>query len=780
MLMLFSMHLFSQPQGQTIRGTVADADSRETLPGASVILINSNPLKGTTTDMDGNFRLERIPPGKHHIKVSYVGYKEVIIPEINVISGKETILSIELVQQVIRMKGVEVSASRHDREKSVNTMTTISARKLNMDDATRYAGGFNDASRMVSNFAGVSTVEGDGVNDIIIRGNSPRGLLWRLEGIEIPNPNHFSDGQGSTGGAMSVITSNTLGTSDFLTAAFPAEYGNAYSGVMDLFLRKGNDEKTEFAFQLGVVGTEFSAEGPLNRKNRSSFLVNYRYSTFGLLSNMKMIDLGDNNLPPVFQDLVINLSLPAAKAGNFNFFAVAGNSTTGTEPVKDSIRWTGREGRFFEVEDHRMGVAGVKHFYQFSDRKTSLKTIVSWSFLQDKWRSGLLDKQYREVEEYSDDFSYPSLKGSVVLNSKLNTRNTVRTGLIINRLGFHMFMVHDTDEGYDTAIDRDGVTNSVQGFVQWKHRFSDHAEATAGIHLLHFRMNEETSVEPRLGLRWSLSPRSSFSAGIGWHSRMEAIPVYTAMISMDGMNPVEANRNLKLGKAIHTVAGFDHSFSPDWRLKAELYFQYLYHVPVDARDSSNISSLNYLFGVPDAFLNNRGEGRNYGIEATIEKFYTGDYYMLLTISLFDSRYRAMDGVWHNTVFNGNYVGNILLGKDFSIGSNKQHIIGLNLKCFLRGGNRIPPILREASLLEHDVVYDYSRIYEERLPGFFRTDLGAYLRINKSRYSYILSLDLQNITNRKNTIGYTYSPSLQDIVPEEGMGIIPVLNFRLEF
>ncbi len=778
-MVLLSMNLFSQQQYQTIRGRVVDADSRESLPGAAVVLLQSEPLKGTTTDINGQFRLERIPPGRHSLRVSFMGYKEALIPEITVITGKETILDIALVQSVIQMQGVEISASQQDKDKALNTMASISARKINMDDATRYAGGFNDAARMVSNFAGVATIDGDGVNDIIIRGNSPRGLLWRLEGIEIPNPNHFTDGQGSTGGAMSVITSNVLATSDFLTAAFPAEFGNAYSGVMDLYLRKGNDEKYEYAFQLGLVGTEMSVEGPLCRKAGSSFLVNYRYSTFGLLSRMKMVDLGDNNLPPVFQDLVVKLTLPSARAGIFSLFAVAGHSTTGTDPVKDSIHWIGREGRFFETEDHRMGTAGLKHVFPFADKKTTLKTTIAATFLQDQWESGILDTRYNPFTEYSDDFSYPALKGSLVLNSKRNAKNTVGAGLIINHQFYHMFLKRFNGSQYDTTVDTEGSTSSVQVYSQWKHRFSDATEASAGIHILHFAMNGETSLEPRLGMKWNVNRRSAISAGIGLHSRMEAIPVYTALVKTDGAQ-VQANRKLGLGKAMHAVLGFDHSLAHDWRFKTEVYYQFLYRVPVEDRDSSNISSLNYLYGVPEAKLNNRGKGRNLGIEATIEKFYTGDYYLLLTLSLFDSRYKAMDQVWHNTAFNGNYVVNILLGKDFKLGRNKQHLFGLNMKCFMRGGNRIPPIDHEQSRLEQEVIYDYSRIYEDRLPDFFRNDLGCYLRINRKHLSYIITLDIQNITGRQNTIGYAYSRATQDVVPEEGMGLLPILNFRMEF
>ncbi|MHC1706810.1 MAG: carboxypeptidase-like regulatory domain-containing protein [Bacteroidales bacterium] len=774
-------HGFSQDYSQTIKGKVIDRDSKEALIGASVVILNTDPLYGTITDVNGNFRLEKVKTGRQSLQIKYIGYKDLILPEINVTTGKEIVLNIELTQSVIQVRGVQISASQQDRDKSLNTMATISSRKLNMEDAQRYAGGFNDAARMVSSFAGVSAVEADGVNDIIIRGNSPRGLLWRLEGIEIPNPNHFTDGQGGSGGAFSVITSNVLSNSDFLTGAFPAEYGNAYSGIMDLYLRKGNEEKREYAFQLSVVGTEISMEGPFSKSSKASYLLNYRYSTFGLLSQMKLIDLGDNNLPPVFQDLTLNVSLPTKKAGNFNFFMVGGKSTTGTDPVKDSSQWVKREGRFFETEDHAMAFTGIKHFYLFPGNKTYLKTLVGATFQGDQWKSGLLNQDYSKFTEYHDDFRYPSLRGSMVLNSKLSAKNVIRAGVIFSGMQYNMFMKeYDYDEmKYDTLVDKVGNTNMLQSFVHWKHRISDGLEVNSGLHFLTYALTGRSSLEPRLGVRWTIDRKSTLNAGIGLHSRTEAIPVYLAMVPGDNGILSPANDKLGFAKATHYVAGYDYSISDEWRLKAEVYYQNLFDIPVEDKANSTISALNYIYGIPDIHLVNQGKGYNYGAEFTLEKFYTSDFYLLATLSVFDSRFRANDGKWHNTVFNSRYVANFLTGRDFKLGKNKQNILGVNLKGFLRGGYRISPVDRAASLAAHDIIYDEEHIYSDQLPAFSRIDLGSYLRINKNRYSYIVSIDIQNITNRKNVMGYEYSDKVNDIVETESMGIVPIINFRIE-
>lgn len=781
LFLVFATPVFSQEYSQTIKGKVIDRDSKETLIGANIILLNSNPLIGTITDVNGNFRLDKVKAGRHSIKVSYIGYKDITLPEISVNTGKEMVLIIELTQSVTQVKGVQIVASQQDKDKSLNTMATISSRKINMEDAQRYAGGFNDAARMVSSFAGVSAVEGDGVNDIIIRGNSPRGMQWRLEGIEIPNPNHFTDGQGGTGGAFSVITSNVLSTSDFLTGAFPAEYGNAYSGIMDLNLRKGNDEKREYAFQFSVVGTEVSLEGPFSKNSRASYLVNYRYSTFGLLSKMKLIDLGNNNRPPVFQDLAVNVSLPTRKAGAFNLFLIGGQSTTGTDPVQDSSQWVKREGRFFEIEDHAMAFAGIKHFYLFPDKKTYVKTIVAASFQGDQWNSGVLNNEYVKFNEYRDDFRYPSIRSSVILNSKLNAKNVIRGGFIYSKQFYNMFMrEYMADEmRYDTLVNNNGQCNMFQSFIQWKHRITDDLEVNTGLHYLSFALNNHSSMEPRVGLKWSVNSRSSVNAGVGLHSRTEAIPVYLALIPQADGTFSAVNNRLDFARAMHYVIGYDYSISSDWRIKAEAYYQSLYNVPVENAADSKKSALNYVVGIPDISLVNKGKGYNYGLEFTLEKFYTSNYYCLATVSVFDSRFRANDGKWYNTAFNSGYVTNLLAGRDFKFGKNKQNVYGLNIKGFLRGGYRISPIDREKSLAKHDIVFNETNIYSNQLPAFSRIDFGTYFRINKNKYSYIISVDVQNITNRKNILGYEYSDKVNDIVAVEGLGIVPILNFRIE-
>jgi hypothetical protein len=778
---LFSNITNSQSYTQSVTGRVTDKESKEPLPCATVVLEGVEGV-GTVTNAEGYFRLTKVPVGRQSIRISFMGYDEVVFPEVMVTSGKEVVLDAGLTERLSEIEEVSVVASRQNKDKALNSMATISTRKLNMDDAGRYAGGFYDASRMVSAFAGVAAVEGDGVNDIVIRGNSSRGLQWKLEGIEIPNPNHFTDGQGATGGAISIISSNMLSTSDFYSGAFPAEYGNATSGIMDLNLRTGNPQKREYGVQVGVVGTAVTLEGGFSKKSKASYLLNYRYSTFGLLAQMNLINLGNNNLPPVFQDLTANINLPTNKAGTFSLFAVGGVSNTGTDPEKEPGERVTWDDQFYEREDHQMLVAGLKHFYLFGDKKTSLKTVLAYTTQGDKWEDGIFDQQNIKNIRLSSNIAYPSLRVSATINSKLNARQTIRAGVVANKLYYDMFnrRFDMETQRFDTTLNQKGNSEMMESFFQWKYRISEKLEFNAGAHFIYFGLNSKTSFEPRVGLKFSPTANQSFSFGFGIHSRTEAISTYMVLIPDSNDSWIAPNKNLGFTKSAQWILGYDYAFAKNWRAKIETYYQHLYNVPVSSDPNSLFSSVNFGYGIPNVAAVNTGIACNYGIELTLEKFFTDNYYLLSTLSLFDSKYRANTGDWYNTTYNSRYVVNLLAGKDFKMGRDKQNVWGVNTKMVLRGGFCIPPVDEVASRRDQTVRYDETRMNEARLPDFFRVDAGTYIRINREKYAYIISADIQNVTNRMNTMGYSFSSERNRVVPEEGMGLIPILNFRLEF
>jgi hypothetical protein len=770
----------SQTITQILKGTVTDRETRSPLAGANIVEMNSTPVNGSVTDSNGKFRLSA-GIGRITIKITYLGYEDLIISDILIASGKEIDINIVLREKVIQTADVMVRSSEGSR-KSLNQMATISTNTIRTDDAMRYAGGFYDPSRIVNAFAGVVTSNSDQSNDIVIRGNSSRGLLWRLEGIEIPNPNHFSDGQGGSGGAFSAISSNVIDNFDFFTGAFPAEFGNAFSGVMDLNLRKGNSEHREYAFQTGMIGAEISMEGPFSRKSDASYLINARYTNFKILSNLNLIDLGEINYAPRTRDLVFNIYLPARKTGSFNLFGVFGASELGKVAIHNIRKWTTLSDQWEEMDKQNSGSIGIKHLYVIPDSKTYIKTVFAYATLSNSYSEGYVDSAYYRTNSYYFSYNYPSFRSSAMINHKFSSKNTIRGGIIFNHLTGVMSNYQKNSSGVvDTLVSPFAEGNLLQGYAQWKYRPTSNLEINTGLHLLH-SVNGEASVEPRFGLRWQTTPGNAIIAGFGFHSRSESLAVYNALVKNPEGIRSPLNNNIGLSKAFHLVAGTEVSLSNDIRLRIEGYIQFLYNIPVVNRITSQYSTINSAERLPDAVLENTGTGRNNGVEMTLEKSFTRNYYFLFTCSLFDSWYKAGDRHRYNTYYNTKYVSNILFGKDFYVGRNKRNSIGINTKYVFRGGYRYTPVDDTKSLKAKRIIYNNSSTYENQLPDFMRLDAGINFRRNHSRYSWIIMLDMQNAMNHKNVFRRRFSYENGRIISSDvkSLGIVPVFNFRIEF
>jgi hypothetical protein len=782
LLVLSLSELTSQSQTltQTLKGIVTDKETRAPLPGAYIVVLNATPPIGTSTDTDGKFRLS-LEIGRFSIKISYLGYEDLFLNNILIATGKEVDISAGLQEKVVRTKEVFISAGQNSRP-NLNPMASISTNTIRTEDAMHYAGGFYDPSRIVNSFAGVVTANSDQSNDIVIRGNSSRGLLWRLEGIEIPNPNHFGDGQGGSGGAFSAITSNVIDNFDFFTGAFPAEFGNALSGVMDLNLRKGNSDKHEYAFQTGMIGAEISMEGPFTGKASASYLLNARYTNFKFLNDLNIIDLGETNYAPRTKDLAFNLNFPIRKAGNINLFGLFGSSELGKIAVHNSSAWTSLSDQWEEMEKQSSGSLGVKYLYTLPDSKTYVKAVLAYTSFSNSYHEGYIDSAYNLSNSYYYSYKYPAFRSSLQVNHKFNAKNVIRGGLIFNYLTGAMSNVQKISGVFDTLVSPYAEGSLFQGYAQWKFRPTSRLEINSGLHLLESSFNNQLSFEPRFGLRWQITPGSAIIAGFGLHSRTESLAVYNSLVKNTDNVRSALNSDLEFSKALHWVAGLDFSLGRDIRFRLEGYIQYLYNIPIVNKTNSQYSTINSAERLPDAILENNGTGMNKGIEMTVEKAFTRNYYFLVTASLFDSRYKAGDKRIYNTYYNTKFVSNILIGKDFYVGKNKRNSIGINAKCVFRGGYRFTPVDENKSLNAKRIIYSTSATYENQLPYFMRLDAGINFRKNHPRYSWIVILDMQNAGNRKNVFRRRFSYENGNIVSRDvlSLGIIPVFNFRLEF
>lgn len=752
------------------------------LIGANVAVKTDNDLLGASTDLDGSFKIENVPVGRVSIEISYLGYETQNMSSVLITSGKEMVLEIGLIESTTTMDEVVVKASaQEDKTKALNSFATVSSRTFSVEETSRYAAASFDPARMAQNYAGVSIGAGaDLFNEIVIRGNSPGGVLWRLDGIEIPNPNHFG-AMGNSGGAISMLSSSTLSNSDFYTGAFPSEFGNATSGVFDLNMRKGNNQKREYSFMFGALGVELAAEGPFSKKSGASYLINYRYSTLALLQATGINPTGD--VLPTYQDLSFKLHFPTKKAGNISIFGLGGNNLAAEIPAQDSSMWeyqSDREG-FDEVQD--VGTVGATHRLLLSNN-SYLRTVVAGSFERVVDNSFTLDDNYNEISDYADEVKQTTYRASTMYHNKLNAKNSMRLGGIYSAKKFNFFYEIPNEEGkYERFLESEGSSGFVQAFAQWKHRFNDDLTLNTGLHYSLLTLNNKMAIEPRMALTWKMNNRHTLSASVGMHSKMEHLALYTINGIDDDGDVIKSRKNLGLTKSIHNVIGYDFVINPQLRLKAEAYYQHLYDIPILSDPNSKFSILNTYdiwdyIGMPDAVSD--GQGRNVGLDLTLEKFFSQQYYFMLTGSLYDSKYKAKDGKFYNTRFNGNYMLNVMGGKEFTVGKKDNSIFGLNAKYVMSGGNRYTAVNLEESIAQDDTVRDLDNPFGVRSGVYYRFDVGISFKINKKRLTHSIMLDIQNVTNRENVASKYYNEEAQRIETDTQTGLFPFFNYRIEF
>lgn len=774
----FILHLIAQNNyTQIIRGTVVDQQSQSPIPGTYIKISNSNPIIITISDTNGEFRLENVPVGIQNIETQMIGYEPTFLKNLKVTSGKELILKIELIENVTNIDKVIVTAYKKD--KALNDMANVSARSFSVEDADHYAGTWFDPARMAANYAGVMAM-GDQRNDIIIRGNSPLGVLWQLEGIAIPNPNHFGT-LGTTGGPVSILNTNTLSNSDFFTGAFPAEYGNATAGVFDLNMRNGNNETTEYITQISMNGLEAGIEGPFSKNSKASYLLNYRYSNLQLF-NALGLNFGVSGVPQ-FQDLTFKVNVPNTKAGTFTAFGIGGISyIEALNKDRDTDDWSFGKNDLDFTFGSNMGVVGVSNQYFFSNT-SRIKTVMAISGSQNttKVDSSFINKP---SELYYGDNSY-EIKYSLntKYTQKINSKNTINIG---GGVDFYDVSYEDSvkrtdnDEFIKLAETNDEILALLQFYTQGQHKFSQDLSIYGGLHYQYFTLNNTYSIEPRASLKWDLTNNQSLSAGFGVHSQLQPRLMYFTKTNHSDGTFEYTNHDLDFSKSNQFVIGYNYLINKDLRLKIETYYQHLYNIPVEI-NSSTYSSINYgtkFFLDRIDSLQNAGTGTNYGIEITFEKFLNKNYYFLLTTSIFNSKYTASDKIERNTAFNGNYVVNFLLGYTYDINNNNS--ISLDFKTVAAGNKRYIPIDMNASQLYGTEIYDYSQAYEPQYDPYFRLDGRISYLVNFKNVNAEIAFDVQNLTNTKNILMQSYDPASNMLRTDYQLGLFYVFLIRVEF
>ncbi len=801
---LFLIFLFqkgvAQTLTQTIRGKVVELETKFPLPGATVIILaDTLQVKGSTTDSEGTFRIEKVPVGRQSLKISFIGYEDVILNNIIVSSAKEVVIEISMKESATQLADVVVIANR-DGEAS-NEMALVSVKSFTIEETERYAGSRGDPARMASNFAGVQGAD-DSRNDIVIRGNSPQALLWRMEGINIPNPNHFNI-PGTAGGPVSMINNKILSNSDFYTGAFPAEYGNSISGVFDLKLRNGNNNKHEFSSQFGFLGTELFAEGPLSENKKSSYLFSYRYSTLAIFSKLG-IDIGTTAVPR-YQDMAFKFNFALKNNGSISFFGMGGNSKVDILISKQTV-----EDRNIYGENDRdqyfksaAGILGVSYKQPINATSYVMATVAlsdervkaHHDYVDGYFNSGgeFVVTELTPILDYT--FDQKKISASFYYAKKLSTKTALNVGVNSDLYLFNFLdsarNINLNSSTYNTwRVRWNSKEQSVlaQPFVQMKVNVTPKLDLVAGVHAQYFSLsNSFVPFEPRMGLKYQIDRRSTWDFGVGLHSQIQPTYLYFYGDKNDIIgNPIPLNRDLGFTRSAQMVTGYQRLLGSDFRFKTEIYFQYLFDIPIDQNIQSSFSLVNTGAGFSRYFpmrLTNEGIGRNYGLELTLEKFFSKGYLFLLTGSLFEAKYRGSDQVWRDTDFNGNYIFNSLFTKEWRLKNKNAFSVGG--KVTTAGGRRYGPVDTQASEEQKEVVYVSDTRNSLQFDPYFRADLRINYKINRAKVTHEIAVDLVNIFDTKNILKLTYAPdpnnpTANSIREEYQLGFLPLFYYRIDF
>lgn len=755
---------------QTIRGQVCDVASGEPMIGVTISVENGSTM-ATVSDADGNFIINNVPVGRHSVRATYIGYEPVLLKEQLVSSGKELVVMLRMRERISEL-GEVVIKPRVNKQLPLNEMAQVGARMFSVEEATRYAGGMADPARTASMFAGVSS--GGATNGISIHGNSPQMLQWRVEGVEVPNPNHFAEITEAGGGVFTSLNGTVLANSDFLTGAMPAEFGNALSGAFDMKMRVGNNTKHEHAIQIGTLGVDLASEGPLSKGSKASYLVNYRYSFLEIAKKLHAINMEDETLD--YQDLSFKLNMPTQKAGTFAVW-FTGLIDNFENKVPDVSDWE----TLWDMNDswsrQRSCALGVSHTFRFKTGGT-LRSSVAFTGLYRKLSVNDYDRQMNKMPDMAGRNSEWNVIISTQHQHKFSSRYTMQNGFEHQHLDFHTWLDHIKEIGSPLyrVYESEGNTGLTRLYTNHKVALSSRLSTVAGINLMWFNLNNQWLIEPRISVQYKASPSSTISLAYALNSRRETTDTY--FVTMANQHP---NKELGLTRSHHISASFAQRLGDNAMLKIEPYWQWLFDVPVE--QGTTYSILNHQLFYQDRTLTNNGAGRNYGIDLTLERYLKDGRYGMITATVFKSKYRDAQGQWHHSRHDRGWITNILGGKEWMVGKSRKNVFGVNGRITLMGGDRYTPIAPGttyedvAKRPDKSVPQDGAQPFSKQMHMNMGCAFSVKYTINKKHSSRHFILEYLQIRSFQ---GQTFDINTHELVNKYTSLTFPNIAYRIEF
>lgn len=777
--LLLALCLFSATSiAQQLRGTVRDADRNTPLAGVTVNL-GTRPdtaILAIPTDTNGRFFTDALPPGLYRCLFALEGYEPVLIPEVRIASGKETVLDVTLRASATALPDVTIRSGPPDR-RAVQPLGEI---PLTREQTQRFPATFFDPARLALAYPGVANTD-DQANGLTIRGNGPTNVRWRLEGVDVTNPNHlpnagtFGDRPTTSSGGVLLFSAQLLDNSTLLLGAFPPGYGDALGGIMDMSWRRGNAERHEFTTQIGLIGLDFAAEGPLSKKHGHTYLANYRYSTVGLLGQMG-ISFGGEQI--TFQDLSFKMDFAGKNGGQWAVFGAAGYSRNKFTPPADSADVKQYKDLFHIDFESGTGILGISHWKPLH-ANTHLKTTIVTSA-----QGNVRDAKAPGFSERDTGLEWRTGLSSTLAH-RMNANNRLQAGILAQ------FVLHEVDALRSQAQLYYGYSRNaiMQPWASWLwNSRDDRTSVKIGLHSLLLAVQGDSStlsdatLEPRLTVtrRLSRQHRLAFSAGL--HSQTHPLWLYALETDNFSQSSGHFTGNV-LARAFQTSMRYTWNPNDVWTLKSEFFYQRQYDIPVAADAPSAFSLVNISEIQPFGPLEATGVAENKGLELSAERYLTSGWFFMANTTLFDARYQGSDRVWRASRWNLGHIANITGGKEWQRDDWPERLrtFGINGRITWVGNQRAAPLDEAASAAAQTTVYDLSEGYSERQPGFVRLDLRVYWRRNiGTRRNSLFAMDFQNASIRKNTAYRYYDPLTRRVAVKEQLGLIPNLSWRLEW
>jgi hypothetical protein len=766
-LLAFSnlMHAQNEPT-QTIRGRILDAVTNAPIPSASIVL--SGKTDGIASDTEGSFRLEKIAVGRYELTAKCIGYQSITLQNIVLESGKETVLDLKMSASNTVLESLEVSSSTPSLSKLSRPET------INMETLQRVPANFSDVGRMLTNIAGVAS-ESDAANHFSVRGLSPNAMQWYLEGAEIVNPNHLSNAATQTdratqnGGGVSIFSTNVVERADFYKGALPTDGGNALGAIVDVHFRVGNDEHQETTLGVGLIGFDFSTEGSFSKKSKASYLINYRYSTVGLLAKMG-VPLGDE--ASAFQDVSFKMRFPTKKMGIFDVFGMGGISEN-VFVHKKRAEWLTQKDSQDITFKNQMGAIGASHLMRLGETKTVWESVVVLSGLQ----NSRLSVGYNSAETLVRFYDFKSINRKLYIKTRLN--HQFKAGYLVAGVVIKNEFVDDNDfYQYDylkNPNSQDSEKSGGQGmfympFADFSGNFGEKWSYSVGLRANHFTYINKTSIEPTAVLKRNLRDNESIKLSYSRQSQLMTPSFYFNPFWNSILTRADA---LDFIKSDNVNLTYNKQLTNDVQLTTSLFGQFYSNV-YSYQYGNNYESWTLLDNLTPfgdyGLIGINGKAQTFGIEANIAQNHLKGWFWQFNTTLFDASFREVNATKSRSLeHNNRFIVNAYFGKEWTLGSRQNKFLGFGSRTILRGGN--------VQRLNAD---NFNTPELKQLKPYFRTDVNVYFKKNHRKWSSIVQLDIQNATNQENEQSYYYDRFLNKLTPQYQLGLLPNLSYKISF